>query len=120
MGAKVSVKVDLKGIEKKVSSAALAKGKLAIADQMINDMQPFIPLKSGELSGSGKATRDGVRYPGPYARAQFYGSSYNKHSSFTFKHYNTSGTGKRWDLKASAIHIKDWGEVGLREMGVKA
>ena len=66
MGAKVSVKVDLKGIEKKVSSAALAKGKLAIANQMMMDMTPFIPRKSGNLSGSGQATKDVVRYTGPY------------------------------------------------------
>lgn len=119
MGAKVSVKVDLKGIEKKVSPTALAKGKLAIASQMKKDMARFIPRKSGDLSGSGQATKDGVEYPGPYARAQFYGSSYNKHRSFTFKRYTTPGTGKRWDLKASAIHVKDWGKVGLRAMGVK-
>lgn len=119
MGAKVSVKVDLKGIEKKVSPTALAKGKLAIASQMKKDMARFIPRKSGDLSGSGQATKDGVKYPGPYARAQFYGSSYNKHRSFTFKRYTTPGTGKRWDLKASAIHVKDWGKVGLRAMGVK-
>lgn len=120
MGTSVSVKVDLKGIEKKVSSSALAKGKLAIANQMMLDMQPFIPRKSGDLSGSGQATRDGVRYPGPYARAQFYGSSYNKRRRFTFSRYTTPGTGKRWDLKASALHVKDWGKVGLRAMGVKA
>lgn len=120
MGTSVSVKIDLKGIEKKVSSSALAKGKLAIANQMMIDMQPFIPRKSGDLSGSGQATRDGVRYPGPYARAQFYGSSYNKHRRFTFRRYTTPGTGKRWDLKASALHVKDWGKTGLRAMGVKA
>ena len=45
MGTSVSVKVDLKGIEKKVSSAALAKGKLAIASQMKMDSTPFIPRK---------------------------------------------------------------------------
>ncbi|HEM5257229.1 TPA: minor capsid protein [Streptococcus suis] len=120
MGATVSVKVDLKGIEKKVSSAALAKGKLAIASQMKMDSTPFIPRKSGELRGSAQISKDGIRYPGPYARAQFYGSSYNKHRSFTFKRYTTPGTGKRWDLKASALHIKNWGKVGLRAMGVKA
>ena len=119
MGTGVSVKVDLKGIENKVSPTALAKGKLAIASQMKSDMAPFIPRKSGELSGSGQASKDGVKYPGPYARPQFYGSSYNKHRSFTFKKYTTPGTGKRWDLKASAIHVKDWGGVGLRAMGVK-
>ncbi|EHJ56387.1 minor capsid protein [Streptococcus urinalis] len=120
MGATVSVKVDLKGIEKKVSSQALARGKLAIANQMILDMAPFTPAKEGNLRGSAQASGDSVRYPGPYARAQFYGSSYNKHKSFTFKRYTTPGTGKRWDKKATALHVKDWGKVGLRAMGVKA
>ncbi|MFX3838762.1 minor capsid protein [Streptococcus suis] len=120
MGTSVSVKIDLKGIEKKVSSSALAKGKLAIANQMMIDMQPFIPRKSGELSGSGQATRDGVRYPGPYARAQFYGGAYNKHRSWSWTKGKHPGTGPRWDLKASALHVKDWGKTGLRAMGVKA
>ena len=111
MGTGVSVKVDLKGIEKKVSPTALAKGKLAISSQMMTDMRPFIPRDSGELSGSGQATRNGVKYPGPYARAQFYGSSYNKVRTFVFK--------KRWDLKASALYLDDWKKTGLRAMGVK-
>lgn len=119
MGVGVSVKVDLKGIEKKVSPTALAKGKLAISSQMLTDMSSFIPRDSGDLSGSGQATRNGVKYPGPYARAQFYGSSYNKNRSFVFKKYTTPGTGKRWDLKASALYLDDWKKTGLRAMGVK-
>lgn len=62
MGTGVSVKVDLKGIEKKVSPTALAKGKLAISSQMLTDMSPFITRKSGDLSGSGQTTRNGVKY----------------------------------------------------------
>ena len=120
MGTGVSVKIDLKGIEKKVSPQALAKGKLAIANQMLTDFTPFIPRKSGDLSGSGQTTKDGVKYPGPYARAQFYGSSYNKVRTFVFKKYTTPGTGKRWDLKASALYLDDWKKTGLRAMGVKA
>lgn len=120
MGTSVSVKIDLKGIENKVSPAALAKGKLAMANQMLTDMSPFVPRKSGDLSGSGQATKDGVRYPGPYARAQFYGSSYNKARVFYFRKYTTPGTGKRWDLKATALHLKDWEKVGIKAMGVKA
>lgn len=119
MGTGVSVKVDLKGIEKKVSPTALAKGKLAISSQMLTDMSPFIPRKSGDLSGSGQTTRNGVKYPGPYARAQFYGSSYNKVRTFVFKKYTTPGTGKRWDLKASALYLDDWKGTGLKAMGVK-
>ena len=119
MGTGVSVKVDLKGIEKKVSPTALAKGKLAISSQMLTDMSSFVPRKSGDLSGSGQATRNGVKYPGPYARAQFYGSSYNKVRTFVFKKYTTPGTGKRWDLKASALYLDDWKKTGLKAMGVK-
>lgn len=119
MGTSVSVKVDIKGIEKKVSAASLAKGKLAIANQMLLDMDSFVPLKGGDLRGSGHVQRDSVVYNTPYARAQFYGSSYNKRSSFTFNRYTTPGTGKRWDKKATALHAKDWGKVGLKAMGVK-
>lgn len=119
MGTSVSVKIDLKGIERKVSPQALAKGKLAIANQMLTDFTPFVPRKSGDLSGSGQATKDGVRYPGPYARAQFYGSSYNKARTFVFSKYTTPGTGKRWDLKAEALHASEWAKVGLTAMGVK-
>lgn len=120
MGAKVSVKVDLKGIEKKVSSAALAKGKLAIANQMKKDMRPFVPFRDGELSGSAQAIKDGVKYSVPYARAQFYGGSYNKKRSWHWSKGKQSGTGPRWDKKATALHVKEWGKVGLRAMGVKA
>lgn len=119
MGTTVSVKIDLNGIEKKVSSSALARGKLAMTSQMLLDMQPFIPFKDGELSGSGRAQGDSIVYPGPYARAQFYGSSYNKYRSFTFKRYTTPGTGKRWDKKATALHSKKWGRTALKGMGVK-
>lgn len=120
MGTSISVKIDLKGIEKKVSSSALAKGKLAIANQMMKDMRPFVPVKSGDLRGSGAVYRDGIRYPGPYARAQFYGGAYNKHRSWSWTKGKRPGTGPRWDKKASALHVKDWGKTGLRAMGVKA
>lgn len=120
MGTSVSVKIDLKGIEKKVSSSALAKGKLAIANQMMMDMTPFIPIKSGELRGSGAVHKDSVRYPGPYARAQFYGGAYNKKRSWHWTKGKMPGTGPRWDKKATALHVKDWGKTGLRAMGVKA
>ena len=39
---------------------------------------------------------------------------------FVFKKYTTPGTGKRWDLKASALYLDDWKKTGLRAMGVKA
>lgn len=119
MSGGVKVSFNLKGIERKVSPQALAKGKLAIANQMLLDMADFVPFKDGDLRGSGSVQRDRIVYDEPYARAQYYGSSYNKNRSFKFRRYSTPGTGPRWDKKASAIHAKDWSKVGLRAMGVR-
>lgn len=118
MGANVSVEVDLQGLEKKCSPEAVKRGKVAMISQMIDVMEQFIPRRDGTLSASGSAFSDGIRYPGPYARAQFYGSSYNKNKSWTFSKYTTPGTGKRWDKKASSKYSKEWGKVALRAMGV--
>ena len=119
MGDNVTVKVDLQVLEKQCRPGAVKRGKVAMIGQMITDMQPFSPRRDGTLSASGSPFSDGIRYPGPYARAQFYGSSYNKNRSFVFRNYTTPGTGKRWDMKASAKYSKQWGEVALRAMGVK-
>ena len=81
MGANVTVKVDLQGLEKKCSPEAVRRGKVAMISQMIDDMEQFIPRRDGTLSASGTPISDGIRYPGDYARAQFYGSSYNKTKS---------------------------------------
>ena len=42
MGANVTVKVDLQGLEKKCSPEAVKRGKVAMIGQMITDMQPFL------------------------------------------------------------------------------
>ena len=69
------------------------------------------------MSGSGTPISDGIRYPGDYARAQFYGSSYNKTKRWTFKKYTTPGTGKRWDKKASSKYSKRVGQSRLTSYG---
>lgn len=118
MGSEITVNVDLKGIERKVSPQAFARGQLALASQMKLDMERFVPMLEGHLRASATFDKDGVTYDTPYARAQFYGSSYTKKTSFTFRRYTTSGTGKRWDLRASAIYMSDWERKVLEGMGV--
>ena len=119
MGGTAYVKIDLKGLKKKCSPEAVRRGKVAMISQMIKGMKQFIPYKDGILSDSGAPIDDGIRYPGPYARAQFYGSSYNKTKRWTFKKYNTPGTGKRWDRKATPKYAKQWGDTALKGMGIK-
>lgn len=119
MGGTVYVKIDLKGLEKKCSPEAVKRGKTEMISQMIEDMEQFIPRREGILSASGAPIADGIRYPGPYARAQFYGSSYNKTKRWTFSKYTTPGTGKRWDRKATPKYAKQWGDTALKGMGIK-
>ncbi len=128
----VSIKIDLKGIEKKVSPENFAKGKLAIANQAMLDMERFVPKRRGDLRSSGHVRKDSIVYAQPYARIVYYGRKRkgffsDKQRRFFFANKErllsqkpTPRTGPRWDKKASAIHAKNWGEVGLRAMGVKA
>ena len=71
----VSVKIDLKGVEKKVSPENFAKGQLAIAEQMIMDMERFVPKRDGELRSNVDVRKGSIVYKQPYARLLFYGRS---------------------------------------------
>ena len=127
----VSIKIDLKGIEKKLSPEAIARGKLAIANQMMMDMERFVPKQKGYLRASGHVNKDSVVYATPYARIRFYGNKRkgffsDRQRKFFFankdellRHRPTPGTGPRWDKKAIPLYSKNWGKVGLRAMGVK-
>lgn len=114
----ITIKVDLGGANKKVSSANAKKAEYAIANQAMLDMEPFVPLRDGNLRGSGHVSGNKIIYNTVYARAQFYGSAYNKYRSFTFSKYTTAGTGKRWDLKATAMYGSRWAEKGKEAMGL--
>lgn len=126
-----SVKIDLKGVEKKVSPENFAKGKLAIANQMLLDMEPYVPKRKGELRSSGHVRQDSIIYETPYARLRYYGKKRKgffseKQRKFFFankeellKYKKVQGTGPRWDKKAAALHSKEWGDVGLKAMGLK-
>lgn len=111
------IEVDFDAIEKKLGPSSVKLGRLAMYSQAIRDMEDFIPKKKGRLRGSARQVEDGVEYATPYARAQYYGSSYNKGGSFTFNEYSTPGTGPRWDKKVSDDQKKKWGKMALEAMG---
>lgn len=131
MGGGVSVKIDLNGVKKKVSPENFAKGKLAIANQMLLDMEPYVPKRKGELRSSGHVRQDSIIYETPYARLRYYGKKRKgffseKQRKFFFANKEKllsqkpkPGTGPRWDKKAAALHSKEWADVGLKAMGLK-
>lgn len=112
----MSVKVQLDGVNRKLSSQNFARGRYAMGNQMLSDMNPFVPRKEGSLRSTGHITSDGKKlaWTTPYARAQFYGSN----GKATFRKYSTTGTGKRWDLKAKSIHLKDWKKAFVKGSGI--
>ncbi|TYC48814.1 capsid protein [Weissella muntiaci] len=106
--AKIDVHVDLSKIYKKLSPAQLAKAQYITANQMLLDMNRLVPMKSKRLRASGSVTRQGdIQYTQVYARAQFYGTNGKQ----IFHNYTTSGTGKRWDLKAKVLYAPKWGRT---------
>ena len=127
----VSVKIDLNGVKKNVSPENFAKGKLAIANQMLLDMDPYVPKRKGILRASAHVRQDSVVYVTPYARLLYWGKKRKgffseKQRKFFFANKEkllsqrpTPGTGPRWDKQAAALHSKKWGDVGLKAMGLK-
>lgn len=105
-----NVKVDLRGAQKKLGTQNITRGRVAMANQALMDMTPFVPKRDNNLAASGHVTGLGnsIEYNTPYARAQFYGHSFKKGTSFSFRNYTTPGTGARWDLKAQGLYGKNW------------
>lgn len=104
----VRVDVDVKKIQPKINKAT-AKAQYVFANQVHADMNPYVPMLTGDLRNQSTIAIDGksIYYNVPYARYQFY----IQHSRYT-----TPGTGPRWDLKAKAIHGRSWARVAGRAM----
>lgn len=111
----VNVDVDFSVLDQKFSEASLKKGELAMANQALMDMERFVPLREGNLRSGAHAKSGEVTYPGPYGRAQFYGTN----GIVVFKKYTTPGTGKRWDKRVSESTVRNWGVVAIKAMGIQ-
>lgn len=102
----VRVTINLDGVKRKLSQEAVRRGRYALANQAMSDMNQFAPMLSTALRGTVSVDADGksITYNTPYARAQFYGTN----GKAVFSNYTTPGTGPRWDLKAKGVFMSDW------------
>ncbi|PWJ49352.1 minor capsid protein [Faecalicatena contorta] len=112
----VSIKVHLGGAYRKLDAKARIRGQYAMANQMLADMNQFVPKLSNTLRTTGRMSGNGdsLIWNTKYAKAQFYG----KNGKAVFKNYSTPGTGKRWDLKAKGQCMDSWKRAYLRGMGI--
>lgn len=115
-GISVKVDVDLSGATRKVSPASVARGRVAMASQMMMDMDRYIPMRGGALRASGSMGGSGetINYNTVYARAHFYGTN----GIVTFRKYTTPGTGKDWLTPAKEANLESWKQKALKGMGL--
>jgi|SRR5690625_8703 len=97
----VQVSIDLNRAKVKMSQQSVQRGRYALANQAMADMNQFVPMDEGTLrqTASVDVTGEAISYNTPYARRLFYMPMYN---------YTTPGTGPRWDMKAKRIFMSDW------------
>lgn len=107
----MGVEVNIKGVRAKLSPEAMKRGRYALGNQAMADMNPFVPRKSNTLRATAHLKNDGsaILYETKYAKRQFY---------LRGKNYSTPGTGPRWDLKAKRLYGKSWKRAFLRGAGI--
>ena len=115
MSNSVEIEADMEGALRKVDQRAIIGGQHALGNQMLGDMNLYVPRRSGTLQSTGHIARNNevLVWNTPYAKAQFYGSAGPR----VFRQYTTPGTGKRWDLVAKGNHMGDWKKAWLKGAG---
>lgn len=116
MSVSVRAKVDIGRAERKVSKENFTKGQIALAGQIVDDSEPYVPVRDGDLRGNVSIGGDGskITYGMVYARAQYYGTNGRQ----VFRKYHKGG-GKKWYIKAKEAHLDDWKKVARSAMGFR-
>src|SRR5690625_4515793 len=108
MNVDVNVDVDVSKIPPKIHGR-IPKAQYIMANQVHADMNPYVPMLTGDLRNQSAIAVDGshIYYNVPYERNKFYEQNRN---------YTTQGTGQGWDLKAKGIPGDSWERVAGRGM----
>lgn len=102
------VKVNVKGLNPRLESL-IDKGKYALANQVLQDSNLFVPKRTGQLRRSSYVTNSNsqIVWNTPYATKQYYEQATK---------YTTSGTGSKWDLLAQSKYGASWSSIVGRAM----
>lgn len=115
----VNTNINISNIKEKLSEHNIKTARFALANQMLADMDNYVPFEEGSLSTSGHVRNDGTQleWDTPYAKAQFYGFI----DGSPVVNYTRSShpyASKRWDEKAEGIHGKSWENVLLKGLKI--
>ena len=95
----------------------------ALAEQMLQDSEKFVPYSGGSVQSAGNLRERGHVVKGEsgvmylvwdtvYALYQWFGV--RRDGSHPVKHYTTPGTGKLWVEKAKAQYKSRWDEIAQK------
>lgn len=105
----VNVSVDLSRLNQMLSGQSLARARYVLANEALQNMEPFVPYKNGDLTGSGHLDQDNnIVYNTPYAKAQFYGIVGGQYPVQHYTRKTHPEATKRWDLKAKSLYGDEW------------
>ena len=116
MAVSTNTYINLDGVKRKFGEKSMRLGRLKMANQALADMNRFVPNLTSTLRQSGHAIDEGrkLEWRTPYAKAMFYGSRPFRRGMpvnvimWSRSKPTTSGTGKRWDLKARKLYGGQW------------
>lgn len=113
------IQVNYKGniVSGKVNKAKFRKVNAELADQVLADMDQFVPYKKGPLSQSAHVAANDktIVYVAPYARAQFYGIIHGSPVRNYTRNEHPQAT-KRWDLKAKSLYGDQWAALAASRL----
>ena len=118
--AKVDVNLNL---GQRFSDANVSKARYVMANQMMKDMDFFVPYREGHLSDSAHINANGseITWSTPYARAQFYGFITNYKTGrqsriVNYTHKRAGDPSRRWDLRAKALYSQQWADLAKKSL----
>lgn len=105
------IKVNYKGgrLGSKLNKARFKRVNAELANQVMADMDQFVPYKNGPLANSAHVAANDktIVYTVPYARAQFYGII-NGSPVVNYTRTEHPQATKRWDLRAKSLYLSSW------------
>lgn len=122
---KFDVKTDgITDINQKIAALA-GKQEVWLANEVLKDTDPFVPMLSGSLSQRSHVEGNMVIYPGPYARYLYYGKvmegppqgpkyATDKDLVYTKQHHPNAQS--HWFEASKAVNLKKWLR-GVKKLG---
>lgn len=92
----ITVKDNIHGLVQKIGKLKTNNGLgLYAAKELVKQMEPYVPFRSGALSQSHKEKPWKVTYSAPYARPMYYGVVKGTSVRYTTEHHPQATS--RWD-----------------------